>query len=235
MVLSDNQPLLRVHIFFFFFFMKTSLVSKWTTPKVSHAPRMSGKQGHFLLQINSSIWSGGCKLVYKQTNLAHGHTAVWATLRLLDWTSRQLLKEAIHWKPTFSSLTNQKSWQCWSNFFFFFPLFSKNLELSNSLSLDVVRAISIDHPCFPLSAKLAYLILVPDLCLQVTEFATPDTDNWTTWSPAHFICDDKMVQGTPRSQWVKYFNKVPLHTLKTKSVLKKCTHTRVINTIYYVS
>ena len=112
-------------------------------------------------------------------------------------------------------------------FFFFFPLFSKNLELSNSLSLDVVCAISIDHPCFPLSAKLAYLILVPDLSLQVTEFATPDTDTWTTWSPAHFICDDKMVQDTPRSQRVKYFNKVPLHTLKTKSVLKKCTHTHV--------
>lgn len=116
-------------------------------------------------------------------------------------------------------------------FFFFFPLFSKNLELSNSLSLDVVCAISIDHPCFPLSAKLAYLILVPDLCLQVTEFATPDTDNWTTWSPAHFICDDKMVQGTPRSQWVKYFNKVPLHTLKTKSVLKKM-HTHTCNKHY---
>lgn len=153
---------------------------------------------------------------------------------LLNWISCQLLKQVIHWKTYISSLKNQKNWQCWSNFFFFFSLFSKNLELSNSLSLDVVCAISLDHPNFLLSAKPAYLILVPDLSLQVTEFATPDTDNWTTWSPAHFICDDKMVQGTPRSQWVKYFNKVSLHTLKTK-VCSKNTHTHIINTINYIS
>ena len=30
------------------------------------------------------------------------------------------------------------------------------------------------------NSRQQYLILVPDLSLQVTEFATPDTDNWTT-------------------------------------------------------
>lgn len=88
---------------------------------------------------------------------------------------------------------------------FFFSLFIKNLELSNSLSLDVVCAISLDHPNFLLSAYPAYLILVPKLSQQVTEFITPDTDNWTTWSHAQFTCDNKVVQGTPSSQLSQIF------------------------------
>ena len=126
------------------------------------------------------------------------------TPRLLSWVSSQLLKQAIHLKTYISSPTNQKNRQC-SSHIFFFSLFIKNLELSNSLSLDVVCAISLDHPNFLLSAYPAYLILVPKLSQQVTEFITPDTDNWTTWSHAQFTCDNKVVQGTPSSQLSQIF------------------------------